>query len=258
MARSAADLRAALSILGGPDGCDRKAWTWTLPPPRGRALKEFRIGYVLDSPVAPPTSEVRPVLERVLTSLERAGAQLRQGWPSGYDLNTAFDTYMYLLGAFSFSVEPKQAQEAERKQYEQNPAPYAKGALSSYAQWQQKHFAQLAARAAWQRYFENIDVFLMPAAFTVAVHHDHQGDFTTRIIDTPDGKRPYMQLMPWMVTATLTGCPATIAPAGLSQGGLPVGIQILGPFWEDATPIEFAAVLEREMGGFKAPPGYEG
>ena len=84
----------------------------------------------------------------------------------------------------------------------------------------------------------------------------HDADLNSRMIDTPDGKKPYMQLMPWMVTATLTGCPATAAPIGQTLGGLPVGIQIMGPFWEDATPLEFAALLGQEIGGFKPPPGY--
>ena len=66
MARSASDLKAALEVLGGPEGYDRRAWSWTLPPPRKGALKEFRIGYVLNSPLAPPTSEVRSVLESAL------------------------------------------------------------------------------------------------------------------------------------------------------------------------------------------------
>jgi amidase len=65
-----------------------------------------------------------------------------------------------------------------------------------------------------------------------------------------------MQLMPWVVTATLTGCPATAAPIGQSSSGLPVGIQIMGPFWEDATSIEFAALLSDMIGGFTVPPGY--
>jgi amidase len=108
----------------------------------------------------------------------------------------------------------------------------------------------------WQEYFEQIDVFLMPSSFTPAFHHMHDADFNSRMIDTPDGKKPYTQLMPWMVTATLTGCPATAAPIGQTFGGLPVGIQIMGPFWEDATPLEFAALLGQEIGGFKPPPGY--
>ena len=257
MARSATDLMEALTVLGGPEGYDRKAWSWNLPPPRKRSLKEYRVGYALDNPMASPTSEVRPLLDRAIQVLERAGVQLRSGWPPRYELSEAFNTYMFLLGAFTFSTEGKEAQEADRKRYQENPGnPFATGALSSFADWQQQHFRQLSFRAMWQEYFEQIDVFLMPCSFTVAFHHIHEGDVTSRVLDTPDGKRPYMQLMPWMVTATLTGCPATVAPIGQSPSGLPVGIQIMGPFWEDATPIEFAALLTNEVGGFKAPPGY--
>ena len=64
MARSARDLAAALALLGGPDGYDKKAWSWKMPPPRQHRLKDFRVGFVMDDPMAPPTSEVKPVLER--------------------------------------------------------------------------------------------------------------------------------------------------------------------------------------------------
>jgi len=70
----------------------------------------------------------------------------------------------------------------------------------------------------------------------------------TRLVETPEGQRPYMDFMPWIVTPTLTGCPSTTAPIGLSATGLPVGIQVMGPFWEDATPIEFAALMAEEIG----------
>lgn len=257
MARSARDLMAALRVLGGPQGNTRKAWSWTLPSPRKRALKEFRVGYVLDSPLASPTSEVRPALDHTLSVLERTGAQLRPGWPRGYDLDDAFNTYSFLLSAFLFSTESKDAQESDRKKYLENPRnPFAAGALGSYADWQQQHFRQLSFRASWQEYFQEIDVFLMPCTFTVAFPHNHTGDLNSRILDTSDGKRPYLQLLPWMVTATLTGCPATAVPIGQSSSGLPVGIQIMGPFWEDATPIEFAALLSDEIGAFTAPSGY--
>lgn len=259
MGRSAPDLMAALRVLGGPAGYERAAWSWSLPPARKGTLKDFRVGYVLDSPLASLTSEVRPVLERTITAVERTGAEMREGWPASYNLKEALDTYMFLLGAFSYSVEGKDAQEQDRRQYRQQDAnPYAAGALSSFSDWQQRHFQQLAFRTMWQSYFEAVDVFLMPCSFTAAFPHNHQGDVTTRTLETPDGKRPYMELMPWMVTATLTGCPATVAPAGLTAGGLPVGIQIMGPFWQDAMSIQFADLLGHEIGGFQAPPGYGG
>ena len=68
---------------------------------------------------------------------------------------------------------------------------------------------------------------------------------------------PYMEsLLNYLVVANLLGCPATVAPAGKTTGGLPVGIQILGPYLEDATPIRLAALLAQENIGFTPPPGY--
>jgi amidase len=50
--------------------------------------------------------------------------------------------------------------------------------------------------------------------------------------------------------------PATVAPIGRTAQGLPVGIQIMGPFLEDATPISIAGLLADLLGGFEPPPGY--
>ncbi len=60
----------------------------------------------------------------------------------------------------------------------------------------------------------------------------------------------------WISPASLTGCPATVAPVGQTAAGLPVGIQIMGPYWEDATPITFADLLAPQTGGFVPPPDY--
>jgi amidase len=110
----------------------------------------------------------------------------------------------------------------------------------------------------WQEYFKDHDVFLLPVAFVPAFPHDHSEPMDQRKLDTPEGKRPYLDITPWIALATLTGCPATVAPAGRTQAGLPVGIQIMGPFLEDATPIEFARLMADVVGGFVAPKGYAG
>jgi amidase len=54
--------------------------------------------------------------------------------------------------------------------------------------------------------------------------------------------------------ATLFGLPATVAPIGRSETGLPIGMQIIGPFLEDRTTLAFAALIERKFGGFVPPP----
>jgi amidase len=43
---------------------------------------------------------------------------------------------------------------------------------------------------------------------------------------------------------------------GLTSQGLPVGIQIAGPFLEDRTTLDVARRLNAILGGFRRPPGY--
>src|SRR5919197_1508323 len=92
--------------------------------------------------------------------------------------------------------------------------------------------------------------------FRAGVPHDHSADFTNRVLATPKGPRPYLDLLFWISFVTLTGLPATTAPVGLTRDGLPVGIQIIGPYLEDATPIDLAGKLADVIGGFRPPKGY--
>jgi amidase len=52
----------------------------------------------------------------------------------------------------------------------------------------------------------------------------------------------------------MCGLPATAVPIDRSASGLPIGAQIIGPYLEDRTTIAFTELLEREFGGFVAPP----
>lgn len=256
LARSAGDLLAALKVIGGPAGWDAKAWKWEMPAPRGRRLKDFRVGYVIDDPIAPPTPEVKAVLEDAIERLGRAGAKLTPGWPAGFQPAELLANYRFHLDAFFFSTAPPQEQERLRKEFSSSPQGAGSGALSSFAGWQQQNLRRLAFRAQWQAWFDQIDVFLSPVAFTAAFPHDHSEPQDQRTIATSTGPRRYMDLLNWIAPATLTGCPATVAPIGRTRDALPVGIQIMGPFWEDATTITFADLLSRELGSFTVPQGY--
>lgn len=258
MARSADDLEAALRILAGPEPPDTKAYQWSLPAPRHQKLSDFRVGYLIEDPIVPVSAETKVVLESAVRACEEAGAKLVRGWPENFQFAEMVDIYRFMLGAFDFSVMPRERQQKVRPKLAERSDPYAQGALAEFSQWQWRNRQRLAYRALWEKFFESADVFLLPTVFTTAFPHDHTPP-DARMIPMPEGgEQPFFNLTSYIAPATLTGCPATTAPAGLSKSGLPVGIQIVGPYLEDATPIRFAALLAREIGGFQQPPAFAG
>jgi len=57
------------------------------------------------------------------------------------------------------------------------------------------------------------------------------------------------------VPASLAGLPGISVPAGLSNDGLPLGLQILGKAFDEETVFKVGGVLE-EAAGFEATPGF--
>ena len=81
-------------------------------------------------------------------------------------------------------------------------------------------------------------------------------DFTLTF-DVNGRKTPYLDGLVYPAVSTVAGQPAPAFPVGRSREGLPIGLQAIGPYLEDRTPIRFASLVGREFGGFTKPPGYD-
>lgn len=125
----------------------------------------------------------------------------------------------------------------------------------SHRDWIQVDRVRTGIANQWRQLFRDCDVLLCPAMPTPAFPHDHS-DRNTRRITIDDKDVPYADQVMWPSVATLTGLPATAMPIGLSDDGLPIGMQIIGPALEDRTTLCFAELIEQEFGGFAPPPGF--
>ncbi len=111
---------------------------------------------------------------------------------------------------------------------------------------------------AWRDFFTNYDVLLCPVTPTVAFPHDVASlelaaQFDRRLI--VDGRSiPYMDNLAWPGLVTVANLPATAIPTRHLVGGMPAGVQIVGPCLGDRSTLKFARLLEQQLGGFMPPP----
>jgi amidase len=260
MGRSAADLRVGMNVMAGPDGTEALAYRWSMPAPRRTRLRDYRVGFVLEDPACPVDAPVRKCMEDTIAALRAEGVTLREGWPSGIDPKAQYQTYLYLLMSANPYLPPGMKEEALKPLAALNDGSmgsvWAQSYLDPHRRFLDYARQQLAARAAWTAAFGDVDVFLMPSAFVAAFPHNQEVSQDQRKLATAAGERRYHDIFYWSVFASLAGIPSTAAPVGRTPEGLPVGIQIMGPHLEDATPIDFAERLADVLGGFAPPPSF--
>jgi len=239
MARCAADLDLALNVLAGPPPPEAVGYRLALPAARHARLGDYRVLMLTQHPAAPVDDEISAALDGLAARLEAAGARVSRQSPLLPDLAAAHVTYMSLLGPLMSPPDAMSAPDAPR-----------------VGAWFQATFAQAMVRRAWAALFEAFDVVIAPVLGVVAFPHDNSPNMQTRTLTVNGQLSPYFGQLAWPGMAVLANLPATAAPIGQTQAGLPIGAQIIGPYLEDRTTIGFAGLLEREFGGFKRPPGY--
>ncbi len=135
-------------------------------------------------------------------------------------------------------------------------AAVARGATVLHRAWGNANEARTRLRYTWHEFFQRFDVLLTPVAATAAFPHNRNPNRDERTVNVNGKSAPYAEQLFFAGLASLSYLPATAAPIGLTEEGLPVGLQIIGPEGEDPTTIEFARLLAAEIGGFVPPPAY--
>jgi amidase len=262
MARSAGDLALMLDVVAGPDDADALAYRLALPPPRHADLKDFRVLVVDHHPLLPTAGTVRSALDTIADRLAKNGIKVARADPLLPDLSLIGRVYTQLLAAVFGADLPDDIYRQRQSAAATLPpgdvglaAMRVRGSVMSQREWIGADRIRTGIADRWRRLFREWDVLLCPVMPTPAFAHDHS-DITSRRIAIDGTEITYTDQSMWAGIATLTGLPATAMPIGRSDEGLPIGMQIIGPYLEDRTTIAFAELVEREFGGSVAPPAF--
>ncbi|MEO8115251.1 MAG: amidase family protein, partial [Phenylobacterium sp.] len=235
LARTALDLDLALGVLAGPDAGEAVGYRLALPPARHNRLADYRVLVIDSHPAAAVDDEIRQALDGLAARLEGLGAAVSRQSELTPDLGQLHATYLGMLDVAMSRGGPRPSN-------------------ATAHEWLGLLDAQVAVRRRWATLFETFDVILAPVCGALPFPHDDEPDGSKRTLLINGEATPYFAQVAWAGPATLGNLPATAIPVGRSRAGLPIGVQVIGPYLEDHTTIGFAALVEREFGGFQAPP----
>jgi len=264
MSRSAFDLSDLLDVIAGPDEIDNgRGYRLTLPAARHNDLKDFRILVIDTHSLMPTASSVRGAIGKLAVQLAKAGAKVSRESALMPDIGNSCRLYMRLLLSQLAANFPPEAHESMRanlaKLKPDDTSLYAerlRGAVMSHREWVQANMMRGALRAQWRALFREFDVVLCPTMPTPAYPQDHSEPQEARRIVIDNQQFPYTDQLMWPGIATCPGLPSTAIPVALSPEGLPIGVQLIGPWLEDRTPLRLAELIEQNFGGFVPPPGF--
>lgn len=221
MARSVADLRLVLRLIGGPDGLDPHVppvgWQETEPP----NPSTLRVAWAPTVPQTDTQVEIAESVAGVAQGLSALGAMVEESFPRvdvAGQHQIASDLFMLLGQTFSDEAQPQ--------------------SLDAYLALLQRRDAIMAE---WDRFFDSWDALLLPAGTETV------GERGAEV--TTSWGYPY-------ALSNVSGCPMIVLPAGVDREGLPFGIQILGRRWHDERLVSIAQVVSDLTPGFRRPPGF--
>jgi amidase len=265
MGRSVEDLALGLDVLAGPEADEARAWRLELPPARQRSLSEYRVAAWLDDPSCQVDGEVLTVLERAVDTLRSSGAKIDDAAPPGFTLTEGARVWERIVLAITGVGLPETVFElacAAAQSPAEPDEPFmmrsARAVSQRYREYASAVEARERLRAAWAEFFRDHDVLLCPVTCTAAFTHDHSDIVTGNRTLLVNGEPvDYLQATVWW--AGMVGVcwlPSAVIPVGHTVSGLPVGVQIVGPYLEDRTVIDAAQRMSEILGGFRRPPQY--
>jgi len=108
----------------------------------------------------------------------------------------------------------------------------------------------------WRQWFEHHDLLLCPSMATAAIPHDHSGTLMDRKVEIDGQERAHFDLITWLGFIGVLGLPSVVAPIGRTAANLPVGVQIVAPWYHERRAIRAAHLMADVTGGYACPPGF--
>jgi amidase len=252
MGRTVEDVALLLSAIAGWDPrvplSDGDPPDNFAPPLHAVELRGLRVAVSPCLDDLPVDRAVRAAVEGAADLAEEAGAHVTAMDPGWAEADEVFET----LRAFQFELgygklydrRGAEMKETVRWNIEQGRALRGED-IGRAERLRGKLFARMAA------FFERYDVLLAPVSQVPPFPVEQE--WVTEVDGT--AMSSYIEWMRSCSRVSATGCPALAVPAAFTAGGLPLGVQLVGPYRQERRLLQIGLAFERLLGaGNRRPP----
>ena len=240
LATTVTDAALVLDVLAGPDARDR----FSLPDTGvdyaaavTGGVEDLHIAWSPDlgyAAVEPEVAELTAAAAAIFESLGCHVTEVVPGWDDPYPfLDVIWSAanagrHLHNLDEVRHLIDPGRLEIVERGVRLTGPEVAA------------AHDAKAGFAETVRQFMEGYDLLLTPTLPTTAFEAgaDQPGQVAGRPTE-------YLRWTPFTYPFNITGLPAGSVPCGMSPGGLPVGLQIVGRWREDITVLRAAAAFEQ-------------
>ncbi|AJY74782.1 amidase [Paenibacillus beijingensis] len=238
LTRTVEDSALMLSIMSGPSHMDRHSLPGTLDYMKiiqNKDIKDLRIAWSVDAGYATVDPEVRRITLEAVKVFEQLGCHVEETHPG------ISNPSQYFAGLIArdtdFAGLRKMAQE-----YGDYMDPNFVNTVNRVWTDDQLTSAAMDRQAiniTMRRFMENYDLLIVPALFAPAFKVGTYGPTEIDGRSVPDNHWSSFNCI-----ANITGFPAASLPAGWTNTGLPVGLQLIGGHLADEVVLRASSAFE--------------
>jgi amidase len=242
LTRTVADAALMFQVMAGPDDRDPLSLPDTgedfRAAVRGNfSLKGLRVAWTPDLQMVPVESVVKEICQRAIRAFADLGCTIDEGSP---DFSGAHELFAVLNANLRMAAVGEYVDQWGEQMDPLLVWRVEQGRKLTMADVGNAEKARTALYQRVRKFFETYDLLLLPT--NVTPPYFARGSYPTEVA----GRKittPY-ELLLLTYAFNLTGQPAISVPAGWTDDGLPIGLQIVGRWRADAQVLRAAAAYE--------------
>lgn len=261
MARTPHDLELVWEVIRGPYKGDRTVprieWKNTI----GKSLADYKVAWVDRWPGYEPGSETISMIRNFADQLRQNNCHTEHTGPGNNLHERSLSLWVRLFSQLISQDVPRMVRPLMKRQmrkgmlmgFKKFRNEFNKGFKDSFIHYSESMAIRAGIVAEWEQFFDGVDLLVCPMSYGPAYKRCKTG----APIHYDGRKFVYLDYAwPYLTCFNASGHPGINIPLGIGKEGLPMGVQVVGPYWSEPELIQFAKLVCDFTPGFIKPEGY--